>query len=293
MVNQNQQLHKTPTGAWLIILVSIISFVNAIASYVFGLQYVNYGLFGFGAMALHVIQALALLGLGVHFVNKAAGKLALLFNALISVISIAFVLFLKDSTSAFAIEMMEYDYWLKIGEVISYGTGTSILYIILILSFVFNTFVVKAKKEGDKLTDVKILTIIQIVASFWSFFSEDVLGIQIIHITVYILLALALYMCAVCNVKDRFVIISKPISTKSILCIVLVMIISTLIMIPISFDLNDTSSKPIHVTEKECEFCEEEFTDSVNKKYISKTGMCRTCYLYFCVMSEIEPENYD
>ena len=80
---------------------------------------------------------------------------------------------------------------------------------------------------------------------------------------------------------------------KKKLCIVLVMIISTLIMIPISFDLNDTSSKPIHVTEKECEFCEEEFTDSVNKKYISKTGMCRTCYLYFCVMNEIEPENYD
>lgn len=293
MDNQNQQLQKAPTGALLIVLVSIISFVNAIVSYIFGLKYVNYGLFGFGAMALHVIQALALLGLGVHFLNKSAGKLALFFNAFASVISIAFVLFLRSSSSASAIGMMEYDYWLEIGKVISYGTGTSILYIILILSFVLNTFLIKSKKEGDKLTDVRILTVIQIVSSFWSFFSEDVLGIQFVHIAVYLLLALGLYMCAVYSVKGKFVIASQPMSKKSVLRIVLVMVIATLIMIPISFALNDTSPKPIQTTEKECEVCEEEFTDSKNKKYISKTNMCRKCYINYCAMSGKEPENYD
>ena len=242
---------------------------------------------------LHVLQALALLGLGVHLLNKSAGKLALLLNALVSIISVAFVIFLRSSTSEYAIGIMEHDYWLNLSDVINYGTGTSILYIVLILSFVVNTFLIKSKKEGDKLTDVMVVSIIQIVSSFWSFFSEDVLGIQFVHIAVYMLLALSLYMCAVCSVKGKFVIASKPISKKSVLRIVLVMIISTLIMIPISFALNDTSSKPIQATEKECEVCDKEFTDSKNKKYISKTNMCRQCYINYCAMSGKEPKNYD
>ena len=293
MDNHKQQIYNAPAGALLIVLVSIISFVNAVVSYIFDLQYVNYGVLGLGATFLHVAQALALLGLGVHFYNKSTGKLAVLFNALISAASIAFILFLKSSDSVYAIEMMEYDYWLDIGKVFSFGTGTSILYIILILSFVLNVFLIKRKKEGDSLTDVRILTVVQVVSSCWSHFSEDVLGIQFVHIATYILLALGLYMCAVNSTKGKFVIASHPISKKSVRVIVLVMIIVSLIMVPVSFALNDTSPKPIPTIEKECESCEEVFTDSTNKKYISKTNMCRDCYINFCAFTGKEPTNYD
>lgn len=293
MDNQTQQIHKAPTGAWLIVLVSIISFVNAVVSYIFDLQYVNYGVLGLGATFLHVAQALALLGLGVHFYNKSTGKLAVLFNALISAASIAFILFLRASDSVYALEIMEYDYWLDIGKTIRVGEGTSILYFVLIISFVVNVFLINRKKEGDSLTDVRIVTVIQLIASCWSHFSEDILGTQFVHIAVYILLALGLYMCAVNSTKGKLAIASMPMSKKFIRDTVIVMVIISLILIPVSFALNDTSPKPIPTTEKECEVCEEEFTDSTNKKYISKTNMCRDCYINFCAFTGKEPTNYD
>lgn len=293
MDNQNQQMHKAPSGAMFIMLAGGVSFVNAIASYIFGLQYVNYGLYGFAAMLLHVIQAFALLGLAVHLLNKSSGILALSINAVVSVASIAFVFFLRDSSSEAAFAMMEYDHWLNLAEVFSYGTGTSILYIVLLVSFIINTILVKLKKEGRKLLDVQIVSVIQLLASFWSFFSEDFLGIQFAHIATYVILTLGLYMCAVHKAKGKLSVATAPLSKKSVVRIAAIMVIATLITIPISLALNDTSSKPIQVTEKECEFCEREFTDSKNKKYITKTNMCKNCYINFCDMTGKEPKNYD
>lgn len=65
-----EKIEKASIGALLIILGAGIAFVNAIASYVFGLQYANYKFFGFLEMFLYVLQSFAMLHLGISLYNK-------------------------------------------------------------------------------------------------------------------------------------------------------------------------------------------------------------------------------
>ena len=218
---------------------------------------------GIGAAVLHILQALALVALGIHFFNKATEKISLIFNTIVSFTAIGFVLFLRNSTEIDAVAMMEYDYWMNLNDVINYGTGTSILYIVLM------------------------------AVSFWSFFSEDVLGIQAAHIATYALLTLGLIMCAVHRCKGKYSVAGAVIPKKGFFRLVFLMIIASLIMIPVSFALNDTSGSKIGQDVQECQFCDEEFEDGKNKKYISRTNMCRNCYINYCALTGKELENYD
>ena len=160
---------------------------------------------GIGAAVLHILQALALVALGIHFFNKATGKISLIFNTIVSFTAIGFVLFLRNSTEIDAVAMMEYDYWMNLNDVINYGTGTSILYIVLMAALVLNTFLVESRREGKKSVGVILFSAVQLAASFWSFFSEDVLGIQAAHIATYALLTLGLIMCAVHRCKGKYI----------------------------------------------------------------------------------------
>ena len=72
------------------------------------------------------------------------------------------------------------------------------------------------------------------------------------------------------------------------------MVIATAIMIPISFDLNDGfGSRDDVVAEKECQVCDREYKDDTNKKYITKTNMCKGCYMNLCAMTGKEPKIYN
>ena len=293
MDQQTQARGGAPFGALLIILAAIISFVNAIASYAFGLQYVDYGIYGLSAMLLHVLQALAMLCLAICYYNKSKGFLAVLFNTLVSLASVAFVLWLRSATHISAMEMMENDKWLDLGRAMAHGTGTSLLYVLLMVTFVVNSVLVKTKKEGGKMLGVLIVSALMLFAACWSFFSEDVLGIQIGHIATYIVLILGMLLCALQGSKGKWAEPAKKIGKKGFLSIAAIMVVAALIMIPISNALNSTGSSAVAADSTSCKFCGTEFTDDVNERYITKTNLCKACYLDYCFMHDREPTYYD
>ncbi len=277
------KLEKAPVGALLIMLGAGIFFINAIATYAFNLQYVNFKFFGFLALFIQIIQSLAMLCLGVSLINKKKTSLAVAGVALSTVLASLFAVLMRYSTHPILYQMNDYAYW----------QNRYVVYIIFLIGLVAVTIMATAEKEGANKIKPLIYCGVLLVFSFFVYYTEELQGVEFAYIITNILEISGLLLVALHKISGKFAIASKPITKKAFLRILIVMAIATAIMIPISYDLNDGfgSSSDASV-EKECASCDREFKDETNKKYISRTNMCRNCYMNFCAMTGKEPKIY-
>ena len=244
MKNQSQKTYGMPIGVLLVILSGCISFMNAILCYL-TTTHASFHLIGLPgklvliAMLLHVLQAVGVIGLGIHLGKEGKGKFPVIGNVLLSALWIALVIFLRMPTSvaASARMLLERDYWLKVNVAIGLGAGTSLLYIVLMLVFVLNIFFVTAKRKESKTLDVLIVSAVMLLSALWSCFSETLLGAQFAHISAYVLLAIGLYLCAISKSKGKWELKSaKPYTTQNYLRMVAVFLLLGAAVVLISLE---------------------------------------------------------
>lgn len=62
---------------------------------------------------------------------------------------------------------------------------------------------------------------------------------------------------------------------------------------PLFSDNSSSSSYSSSGSTKSCGSCGDKFSQGTDTRYISRTGMCKDCYIFYCAATGKTPQNYD
>ena len=219
-------------GARILLLAGIIFFIDVIASFVFDLQYMkmhgdDVGTFAI-SLILNVMMSLCMMSLGMSFANRKKAILPILFSVVLAAISSFY--FITIPREAWG----EY-YWPIRQSAVYAFAALNVLHALhaLMVSLL-------SKKFPPAISAV--FSVIAILLSCFAWVHEDLLGIQFAFWATHFLLELGLFLCCLGerdNIKFNVEVQKKTFGKKAKIMVLVFAVVATLIMIPVSLDLND------------------------------------------------------